>query len=41
MDTSSVKIFSNIVSVTGEEIGSAGGTLLLVFQVPEIMWLGH
>ena len=37
MDPSSVEIFSNIVSVTGEGWVGAEGTLLLVFQIPEIV----
>ena len=37
MDPSSVEIFSNIVSVTGEGWVGAKGTLLLVFQIPEIV----
>ena len=37
MNPSSVEIFSNIVSVTGEGWVGAEGTLLLVFQIPEIV----
>ena len=37
MDHSSVEIFSNMVSVTGEGWVDAEGTLLLVFQIPEIV----
>ena len=37
MDPSSVEIFSNMVSVTGEGWVGAEGTLLLVFQIPEIV----
>ena len=37
MDHSSVEIFSNMVSVTGEGWVGAEGTLLLVFQIPEIV----
>ena len=40
MDPSSVQLFSNIVfSITGGEVGGARGTLLLVFQVSEIVWI--
>ena len=40
MDPLSVQLFSNIVfSITGGEVGGAGGTLLLVFQVSEIVWI--
>ena len=40
MDLSSVQLFSNIVfSITRGEVGGAGGTLLLVFQVSEIVWI--
>ena len=42
MDPSSVQRFSNIVSVTEERVvEGARGTLLLVFQVSEIVQYNH
>ena len=38
MDPSSVQLFSNIVFVTGGGVGCTWGTLLLVYEVPEIVW---
>ena len=41
MDPLRVQLFSNIVSATVGGVRNVGGTLFLVFQIPEIAWSGN